>query len=480
MARRIIYFILLLLFLADVGFSFIQHYTTPLDGDMAGGIVPENDVKPILDNPFGISVLTKNQIYPNPNRFFSHWMFKEYFNRMPLFLQKFIEPVDSIYLSCAIAKIIIQVSLIYLLAMSISGTKNILKMDFMIAIILVTPLFQTNGYRGYMGIIDLSTTYTFFYALPCALLLCYLSPFVRQFYHKKRIYAQFVIKILWIPLALVVCLSGPLNPGIVLVFSILVLLINIKNNYTQSNQVEVIKRVSNAIIKIPKSYWFYLLPVSIFSIYSLYIGRYDSYNIANHNSLIELYSRLPKGIYYQFLQKLGFPVLFIILILNYYLIGKKFNTTESGKIKTIFKWIGFFIISYILLLPLGGYRGYRPNILRYDTIMPITLSLMFTFGISTLFLIKSITNRQKLWYLPIIAIVIFIFTNSDRAKFDRNKCEKMALKEISESKEKIVQLHNDCTVLSWGKILKPEDSELNAQLLNIWRITNEKRLYYNE
>jgi hypothetical protein len=41
-------------------------------------------------------------------------------------------------------------------------------------------------------------------------------------------------------------------------------------------------------------------------------------------------------------------------------------------------------------------------------------------------------------------------------------------------------LQHDCSVVAWGKILKPEDSELNAQLLNIWGITNEKRLYYNK
>jgi hypothetical protein len=32
----------------------------PLDGDMAGGIVPAEDVKPILKDPFGVSVLTEH------------------------------------------------------------------------------------------------------------------------------------------------------------------------------------------------------------------------------------------------------------------------------------------------------------------------------------------------------------------------------------------------------------------------------------
>ena len=375
MTKRIIYFILFLLLLTDLSYSFVQHLSQPLDGDMAWNIAPADDVKPILENPFGINVILKDKTYANPNRFFCHWSFREYFLSAPLFLQNFAKPIDSIYLSCAISKILIQIMLIILLAMAISGTNNILKMDFMLAAILVTPLFQINGYRTYMGIIDPSITYTFFYALPCALLILYFLPFIHQFYHKKKLSSQLFIKILWVPLAIIVCLSGPLNPGIVLVFSMLVILTNLRTNYLSSNQAGII----NAIKRIPKSYWFFLLPVSLLSFYSLFLGRYNSITIATQIPLSEMYLKLPEGIYNQFTQKLGFPVLFIILTLNTIIISRKFKTLEGKKTLSIFKWIGIFSLFYILLLPLGGYRAYRPNILRYDTIMPITLSLMFIF-----------------------------------------------------------------------------------------------------
>ena len=479
MTRKIIYISFLLLLLADIGYSFLQHYNTSLDGDMAGGVVPANDVKQILESPLGLKVFRENKTYPNPNRFFSYWLFYKYFNKTPLFLQKIFTPIDSAYLSCAIAKTIIQIILIFLLAIVISGTTKILKLDFILAAILVAPLFQTNGYRNYMGIIDPSATYTFFYALPSALALLYFVPFFQQFYHKKKTTIQKIIKIFWIPLALVVCLSGPLNPGIVLIISSLFLLKSFIKNYSLSIQNGIIKKGVYAIRLIPLDYLFYLIPISIFSLYSLYVGRFNSVNFSNQIPLIELYSRLPEGIYYQFTQKLGFPVLFIILIINTVYIHNRIKTNEGQKILNIFKWIGIFALIYIILLPLGGYRNYRPYVLRYDTIMPITLSLMFIFGHSTLFLIKNISNRQKLWYLSLIALVLFIFTNSDKPEFDKNNCERMALKEISESSEKIVKLDSDCMVLSWNKIQKPEDSGLNARLLKLWRITNEKKLYYH-
>ena len=408
MSKRIIYFLLCLLLLADLSYSFVQHLNQPLDGDMAWNIVPSNEVKPIFDNPLGTDVIVKNLRYPNPNRFFCHWSMKEYFLNVPLFLQKFAEPIDSIYLSCAIAKIIIQIILIFFLTVAITGTLNLFKMDFLIVAVLITPLFQTNGFRDYMGIIDQSPSYTFFYALPCAFLLIYFSPFILQYYHNKKLSAQILINIFWIPFALIISLSGPLNPGIVLIFALFVFFKKIKNSFFQFNQLGFFKKIGNSILSIPKGYWFYLLPISLFSLYSLYIGHFNSYNVII--PLSKLYSRLPEGVYYQFTQKLGFPILLGSLLFNAIIIFKNLNTIEGEKILKTFKWVGIFAFLYIVLLPFGGYRIYRPNVLRYDTIMPITLSLIFIFGISTFFILKTTSNKQKTWYVPIVAVILVIFT----------------------------------------------------------------------
>ena len=196
--------------------------------------------------------------------------------------------------------------------------------------------------------------------------------------------------------------------------------------------------------------------------------------------LASLYAKLPEGIYYQFTQKLGFPVLFSILLINTLFIKSNLKSTEGRKILDIFKWIGIFAAIYILLLPLGGYREYRQNILRYDTIMPITLSLMFIFGKTTIFILNHISHRQKFWYIPLIILVIFIFTNSDKPEFDKNDCERNAINQIAGSTESIVKIGNTCNVLSWSKIGHPQDSELQSKLLQLWGIFDENKLYYQE
>ena len=451
-----------------------------MEGDMAGCIVPTEDVKKILENPLGFEVITENQPYSNPNRFFSHWILKEYYNTFPFIVQKFANPIESIYLSSAIVKTVIQIILILLLAFAITGSFKVLKLDFMIAVSLIYPLFQTNGYRPFIGIIDPSVTYTFFYAVPCIFLILYFLPFIFQLYHSKIQITPTLILIFWIPLAFVVSLSGPLNPGVALVFSLLAFFIVFKKYYNQTNQKSFISNGFNSFIKIPINYWFFLLPISLLSFYSLYIGSFNSYSIVSQIPLSEMYSRLPEGIFNLFTHKIAFPILFIILTLNTVLIHRYYKTTEGKKMISTFKWIGIFALIYVLLLPLGGYREYRPLIVRYDTFMPVTLSLIFIFGATTLFLFKNMSNKQRMWYIPLIVGILIIYTNADEAQFNNNRCERMALKEISESKDSIVPIQNNCTVLSWGNITNPKDSELNAELLKIWKITNEKKHYYNK
>lgn len=53
----------------------MQHYNTGLDGDMTGGIVPEQNVSKILKDPLGLNVLINDSSYANPNRYFAHYVF---------------------------------------------------------------------------------------------------------------------------------------------------------------------------------------------------------------------------------------------------------------------------------------------------------------------------------------------------------------------------------------------------------------------
>ena len=479
MIRKAIYFVLLLFVLVDLGYSFIQHYGAPLDGDIAANIVPQKDMGLVLESPLGLNAIINDEKYPNPNRFFCHWSFQAFLINTPLFFQKYVDPIDSIYLSCAVAKTFIQLCLIFLISIAITGTANILRMDFVVASALVTPFFQTFGYSRYMGIIDPSITYTFFYALPSALLILYFLPLINQKYHGIRMQSTWVILILWIPLGLVCSLSGPLNTGVVLVVACITLIWNTRASFLQSRENGIINRGTIALKNIPSNYWLYLAPISLCSIYSLYLGQYNSNNDLSPISLSELYFRLPQGLYYQITQKLGFPILLATLVINIIIISRTYSNSDGKKIIEVLKWIGLFAIVYIILLPLGGYREYRFNTLRYDSIMPITLMLFFAFGITTIFILKIISKTYRILYYPLILAVIFIFTYADEPNFEHNSCERAALEEISKSPSSVVRVSGNCSILSWYVISEPEDSDIKAELLHKWNVTKNKKLYYH-
>lgn len=472
-SKKVLIYFLVIIIVADVLFSFAQFYNTPLDGDLAGGIVPAEDVKPVLNSPFGLDVFLKDTRYPNPNRFFSHASLYGYFSTVPFLLQKFVDPITSIYLSCALIKIFIHCCLIGLLAYCISGTKRIFSFDYLLSVVLITPLFQVNYFRMDLGIVDKSMTYTFFYALPALFLLIYFVPLCIHKYHSVDTSMNRIVKLLIISLAFVVCLSGPLNTGVVLIVSGLFLLKEWRSNYLISVNRDKNTRIFEAIWKIPRLYWWYILPVCLLSVYSLFLGRYNTVEAHKSIPLFEVYKKLPLGFYHLFIQNTGFQLLFFILLINAILIYKYYPSEKGLKILRLYKWIGVFSVFYILLLPIGGYRTWRPEVLRYDTIIPITICLIFAFGYSTLLLIQNSSRSLLLKYVPLLTGVLLIFTLFDKPNFEQNDCERNVLTKIYESNQTYSNIDCGCKVMSWSVRKTKIGVDINTKALKKWRVIEE-------
>lgn len=156
------------------------------------------------------------------------------------------------------------------------------------------------------------------------------------------------------------------------------------------------------------------------------------------------------------------------------------NSPEAKKILTLLKWIGIFALIYTLLLPLGGYRAYRSNILRRDTFMPVIIGMIFIYGLSTFFIIKNGTMLYKKAYYAAVIIFILIFTIADEPIIKDNECEKMALKKLVASNQKITFIENDCTVMGWTKFKDYNYTRTNSRMLQYWGVIKEEKLYYQK
>ncbi|MEL7163709.1 MAG: hypothetical protein AAFN92_23320, partial [Bacteroidota bacterium] len=331
-------------------YSCLQYYHQPLDGDMAWNLVPAAEVQPILRDPLGLQAILHGETYPNPNRFFSHWIYRTYLLGVPALLQNWFAPITSVYLACAIAKGAVHLILIGLLSRMVLGPDRS-KTDYLLLACLLTPFFQSSFFRDYIGIIDPATSYLFFYALPAIFLLWFALPFTDRLLHlsERRLTVRQLCYI--IPLAGVSCLSGPLNPGVVLVALTCVAVAWSAGGFRLRD------------LAWPE--WISLTAIAVFALYSLYLGQYNSLTIGSQIPLAELYAKLPAGLLRQFTTKLAFPLLFLALTINLFLLRRA----------PLFRYLLLFAVLYVLLLPLGGYREYRPGIVRYDTILPLTLLL---------------------------------------------------------------------------------------------------------
>ena len=465
--NKIVITLFVILLIVDFVFSFFQYYQMPLYGDLEGGILPDKYVQQIIDDPFGFNAIKSGEKHVNPNRFFSHYFFMKYFQVIPKVFQQFSKPISSVYLSAALVKIIVQLLFVYLLALFISGYKTIRSPEFIKAAVLIAPLFQVYGYWSRMGINDKSIAYTFFYAVPLVLLMLFFIPFFKSKFNKNN---YFIL----ILLSVILPLSGPLIPGVILIVSSLLFL----NRWIKSYRTNK-RKLTNYLKSVPVHFYIILIPVSLWSIYSLYLGFFYDINYKTETMpLFQRYSNLLPGIVFQLIHSLGFPLMLVAIGVNIFLIKK--NETLKGRllIRTI-KWIGVFSLLYILLLPLGGYRPYRPDIIRYDTIMPITIALIYFFAASSYYLINNL-RLSRLKYLTGLTICLLIYSGADFKGLGRNKCERAALQKISDSKEMIVHLPGNCKVISWETISDYKLSEQKAELLYFWGITDKKKLFFND
>lgn len=447
---------LLLFVLCDLGYTFWQHYRAPLDGDLAGIIVPSDHYQTVLEHPLGWYAIAQDTSYAAPNRHVIHRAMHTWFRTAPRFFRHSTDPVQAVYLASAFAKTLAHAALLWLLAWFVTAFIPRSPYAFWLAAATLTPLFQTNGaLKNTLSVVDLAPTYAFFYAWPAVLLLLYLRLWVRWWLGRPT--PRWEYRLGWL-LALLLPFSGPLIPGIVGVHCLL-LCVYWLWQWRQSNS-----------LKLP-AYTFSLALLASGCLYSLYVGRYNA-EAASPIGLWERYQLIPQGLWQLFTNKLGLSLLVIVTLAQYIWINRSGRSIPQP-VRLLLRGILWFCLLYILLLPLGGYRDYRPLVVRRDTLLPVYVCLFWVWGYSTLFIIGSSREfsafRQKA-YAVFVGICCLYFTLADEPGFRQNAGQRKALYTIYRSEEAVVPVNDDCRVLHWDPIHDPQYSEIPARALELWGI----------
>jgi hypothetical protein len=306
--KNLPYFFIFLL-LTDAVYSFVQHTQVELDGDMSAIILPSLNYKQVLEDPFGLSVVLNNDEYAAPNRFFVHWSMSHYFHTVPKILQGIFSPIDSIYVAAALAKSLIQLCMIYVLALYISREKNLFDYKWLLAAVIVTPLFQTSGFNGLMGMIDKSITYTFFYALSMLLLLLFFYPFFNgRMRYKIWNRSSIGWSLFLLALSVVLVFNGPLVPAVVIIACTMSVVYLFFNDYQNMQEhLSIGEKIKQTLSKLSTPLLYHFIVIGLLSLYSLYVG---TYNIENDGAIpvLQRYARIPNGLFEVFTQKIGLPM----------------------------------------------------------------------------------------------------------------------------------------------------------------------------
>ncbi|MFK7970414.1 MAG: hypothetical protein AB8F95_08610, partial [Bacteroidia bacterium] len=356
----IIWTILALLLALDLGYSLYQHRQMPMHGDLVPLVLPSEHYTQVLEEPFGFAAAIDGERYAGSNRYMIHRSLKLYFDHVPRWLQSIASPVESLYLASALFKTILQLLLCLVIAAYIMAAFRWRDWRYWLAVLCVSAFMQTFGFRGSMGVIDASIVYTFFYAFPLWLLLVFFFPFFQAAIHGQAVWTlKRWQQLTWPLLVVFLAFSGPLvAPLAILVCGSLLAFYLVQ------------KKINLA----PYTTFIISLMLGI-SLYSMYVG---SFNLENGEgpSILERFMLMPTGLVKMLFTKIGWPLILILFGLSLFLFVKKgFNKTYP-RIWQVILFLLALLGAYLLLLPFGGYRPYRPYIIRYDTFLPGTIIMI--------------------------------------------------------------------------------------------------------
>jgi hypothetical protein len=462
-------YILFLYLIFDIFYTFNQSLTYTIDGDLSDIVAPATNAGKVLKDPFGINTIANNDTFTGSNRFFIHWCMLNYFTKSPAFFQNFVSPIESVYVASAFFTVTVIFIILYLISLYVLGGKYYLSKKNLYIICLLWPIVHLNGYNEAIGITNSAVTYTFFYSFSFIGLLLLFLPFVFAFKNETILNFSFKNYIFLVPFSIFCAFSGPLSPPCIII--ICTLLFVYLSLAILKNQSILIKNSRLLCLML------FIVVLVFLCFYSLFLGTFNQDNKVAVLSIFQRYLLLPNGLVKLFILSKGTVYLAIVILVNYSLLKR---APTNYKFNIILKWSFLFIAMYLLLLPLGGYRDYRPFITRNDTVLPIIILLFFLFAFSTHLLLKELKLELKFIYVTFIFTFIFINLEVDKIDKNLNICEKKLLSDIVNSNNSVVKLSNQCNVMDWGLSVKPIDSKWNAILFYHWGITKKVQLYYQE
>lgn len=475
---RFFWVLAVVILLGELLYATKQYSHTKVDGDFPAIVLPAFWYAKVLEDPLGKSAIINKERYGATNRFAAHYVMHKYFYHVPLLLQKFTNPIESVYLSITIAKLFIHILFLSLTGYFAASLNGFSFRKWVLAMIIISPFLITHGpFQNYFCFLDKTITYAMFYTLPlCALWIYYLPIYHHSYLKKKKLPAWLLL--IYIPASLFLVTFGPLTAPLMIIINGLVIgLLGIHISMS-NNQLRVRLSLSN-LWKTDKVLLSIFAIGFLFCFYSIYLGTFNVENDSCNVSIIDRYKELVKGIYFSFFGVLEgglYLVGFLVFVL--WLADKKF-IQEHFFIILLFSFL--LIAAYCFLLPLGGCRDYRPYILRRDTFLPALSVLLILVSAISIYILEQKNTRTTKPLLITWSILALLYWSIDRMPiwYDDNELEKKNLYQLQSSTDDCTTLNEGLSVFSWNNYSSCDQSYISSALLLHYRITDRYREYKN-
>lgn len=423
--------------IGDILHSTYTFSNIPLDGDVGRISGPVLWYEDVLRDPFGFIAISQDSHYGGAGRFFCHFSCKWWFDDFHHFLSKFLKnPIERIFINSSSFVFVLQIAFVYLAYLYAKG-KDAFSWKMFFPIALLSSVFiQFGHFYDCIGIFDRSINYTFFYAFPILVLAIYFYPFFKWHQSEGNYKVPLFWHLLLIVLAPLLSFSGPLIQPVL--FLIIVVYVGL-----------LMSPLKDYRLKMNKPLLAQLFLFLVLSIYAYYVSKYNSE--ANFSiPLLKRYALMIKGIGRLMTWSLAWPYIIAAFGLSLYLV-RKYEVIEWRKLRILLVFVFAFIVAYLFLLPLGGYRSYRPLIVRYDTFLPVTLGVLFLLFYMMYHLFKNLELKVWKWYsLFYLAVVASFFIADRKLQEEANYCQQGYMKQMLMSDSSVVKIPFTCNMLTWS------------------------------
>jgi len=463
--------------LADLAFVFYLQYHNVIDGDLVEIVLPTALYERVLRSPLGIDVVLHGAKYAGSNGYLGYWFVNKYFHLVPAFFRQFTSPLNSLYMSCALATVLMKLLYTYVLAVMASGEYRPFSRKFLIAALILVPVIQTGSYRWIMGIVDPMLISMFAYSRCNFLILLFFMPFFLAVFHGKAIKFGPVLYTCLLLLGIYNGYNGPLASPLVCMIYAMMLAAMWLRNFRQNRDLKFLNRVTRSVFQIPRPYFIIGIATLLSAVWCYLVGKGNAESYVQQLPLLARYGRLPKGLWNHFSSK-GLWLLSVLIIVNVGILLRRKDEANAKKTLNLLAWVLLFSVIYVLMLPLGGYRFYRPNIIRRDIFSPVLVAMVGVYGITTYYILRTISASYKKYYTGFLAMCLAHYALANTRDIPDNSCERAAIEHIVASKDKIVRLEEQCTIFNWFIVRDYRESAKITRVMKVWGMLKDDDKYF--